>query len=113
MLLSWFFDRINHMNAHITRGFVNAIGVFVYVSAVAWLMYNASDFLGAEDNFLIPLFILLLFVISASVTGLLVLGKPISLYLNNHKKESFLVLVSTLAFLFLFAVGVMIVLSLR
>src|SRR3989338_9833989 len=111
MLLSWFFDRINHMNAHITRGFVNAIGVFVYVSAVAWLMYNASDFLGAEDNFLIPLFILLLFVISASVTGLLVLGKPISLYLDNHKQEAFFLLFITLSCLILFAAGLLVILS--
>ncbi|MCR4260932.1 MAG: hypothetical protein NUV96_01135 [Candidatus Colwellbacteria bacterium] len=101
------------MKKYLFWGLGAASGVFVYVTAVSWLMYNISNIFGEVDSFLAPLFALLLLVISASITGTLVLGKPISLYLDHHKKESFLVFVSTLSFLFLFAVGLMIVLSLR
>jgi len=47
---------------------------------------------------------LLLFVISALVTGMLILGKPILLYLNNSKEGAISFLLYTLAWLVLFAV---------
>lgn len=72
---------------------MHAAGVFVYVSFVAWLGFNSQKFFGGEpDNFLTPLFVLLLFVISASITGLLVLGKPIHMYMNGLRKEAFTLL---------------------
>jgi len=48
-------------------------------------------------------FMLLLFVISASVTGLLVLGKPIHLYLSGLKKESLTMLFANMGWLVVFA----------
>ncbi|MBI2054985.1 MAG: hypothetical protein HYT39_02710 [Candidatus Sungbacteria bacterium] len=59
------------------RSLVNAAGVFIYMSGVAWLGFNNQMIFGKPTNFLTPLFVLLLFVISASVTGLLVF-EPIS-----------------------------------
>ena len=101
-------------SGYLLGGLVSAAGVFVYVSAIAWLMFNGSEIFGEEDDsFLIPLFLLLLLVVSAAVIGLLVFGKPISLYLDNHKKEAFSLLFATLFYLVLFAIGLAIVLSLR
>jgi hypothetical protein len=99
---------------YIFKSFINASGVFIYVSAIAWFFSNAQTiFGGKEDNsFLIPIFMLLLFIISASITGLLVLGKPIILYFNGHKKESVILLFSTLAWLgfyaFVVAIGLLV-----
>lgn len=95
------------------KGLINAAGVFVYVSAVVWLGFNNQMIFGKPSNFLAPLFMLLLFVISAAVTGLLVLGKPIQLYSDGLKKEALTLLFVTLAWLVLFLVAIVTVLLLR
>lgn len=92
------------------KSLLSAIGVFVYTSAVAWLGFNNQRIFGKPANFFMPLFVLLLFVISASITSLLVLGKPINLHLNGLKKEAFTLLFTTLAWLVLFLITVVIVL---
>lgn len=99
---------------YILKSFINAGGVFLYVAAVAWLSFNSQRIFGGKpDNFLAPLFALLLLVISASITGFLVLGKPILLYLEGLKKEALKMLFATLAWLVLFLIGVIIALILR
>lgn len=97
---------------YIMRGLLHAAGVLLYITSVAWFLFNGEKIFGATRSFLIPLFMLLLFVISASVTGLLVLGKPAHLYLNGSKQEAFVLLFSTLAWLVLFAVLVAAVMAL-
>ena len=89
------------------------MGVLIYTSAVAWMFFNGQIIFSKASSFLMPLFLLLLFVISASVTGLLVLGKPIHLYLSDLKKEAFTLLFATLAWLILFLVVIVVVLFLR
>lgn len=69
-------------------------------------MFNASRWFGEKDDFLAPVFALLLFVISATVTGLLVLGRPLALYLGGAKKEAFAFLSATLGWLAVFLVAV-------
>jgi len=96
------------------KSLVSAAGVLLYTSAVAWLMFNGPRFSSGKPpvNFLIPLLMLLLFVISASITGLLVLGRPIHLYMNGLKKEAFTLLFSTLGWLILFAIIILLILLL-
>ena len=86
--------------------FLSATGVFIYVTAVSWLLSNAEHFFGnvPEPNFLIPVFMLLLFVVSATVTGSLVLGKPLLMYLDGQKKEAVKLLFLTLGWLVAFLV---------
>ena len=98
---------------YLLKSLINATSVFIYVSAVAWLGFNNQMIFGKPTNFLTPLFVLLLFVVSASITGLLVLGKPIHLYLNGLRKEAFTLLFATLAWLILFIIVVVIVLLLQ
>ncbi len=95
------------------RSFLHAAGVFVYVSFVAWLMFNNQKIFDEQDNFLVPVFMLLLFLISATVTGLLVLGKPIHMYMNGLRREAFTLLFATLVWLVLFFLAVAVVLLLR
>ncbi|MFC1544690.1 hypothetical protein ACFL4X_00845 [Gemmatimonadota bacterium] len=94
------------------KSLASAVGVLIYTSGVAWFMFNAQRFFGKPDNFLMPLFILLLLIKSASITGLLVLARPIHLYLDGLKKESFTLLFSTLAWLIVIAVLVALLLLL-
>lgn len=92
---------------------MNAAGVFIYVSIIAWFGFNSQKIFDKSPSMLIPLFMLLLFIISALVTGLLVLGKPIHLYLSGFKKESFILLFSTLSWLILFLIMIVVALLFR
>src|SRR3989344_1784897 len=95
---------------YILKSFINAAGVFVYVSLVAWFLFNGKGIFGEIESFLLPVMMLMLFVISACITSLLVLGKPIHLYLNDKKRDAVLLLSATLAWLVLFFVAVVAVL---
>lgn len=89
---------------YITKGLVHAFGVFIYVSTIAFFITNSKSLFGEipEPHLFIPVFMLLLFIISATTTSLLVLGKPISLYIDGFKKEAFVLLFITLAWLVFF-----------
>jgi len=80
---------------------VHVFLVVAYTLAVAWLMFKAEDWLGTMQSPLGPVAFLLLFVFSATVVGLLVLGKPAYLYFNGQKSEGIRMLFFTLGFLFL------------
>ena len=90
--------------------FVSAAGVFIYIAAISGLLSNTRHFNIPEPNFLIPIFMLLLFVISAATTGSLVLGKPLLMYIDGQKKEALKLLFCTLAWLVLFLLLVVIAL---
>jgi maltodextrin utilization protein YvdJ len=87
---------------NVRKSFMHAAGVFIYVSAVAWVLYNAKYIFGEANSFVAPVFMLLLFVVSATVTGFLVLGKPVMLYMDGLKKEAVAFLFATLAWLVVF-----------
>ncbi|MFA6407303.1 MAG: hypothetical protein WCV80_01195 [Candidatus Paceibacterota bacterium] len=86
------------------RSFLNATGVLAYISLVAGFLFNGKQLFGKEETFLLPILMLLLFVTSAAITGSLVLGKPIHLYLSGLKKEAFTMLFATIGWLVLFLV---------
>lgn len=93
------------------KSFLHAIGTFAYIALIAYFLFNGQHWLGSKpDNFFMPVLMLLLLVVSATITGLLVLGRPLQLYLDNHKKEGITMLFSTLGWLFIFAVIVLLVL---
>ena len=77
----------------------HALLVFLYVSGVAWFMFNGKVFFGEFQNFWGPVFMLLLFVLSATIVGTLVLGRPILLYLSGEKSEAVRFLVYTIFWL--------------
>lgn len=79
--------------------FVNALGTLAYIMVVATIMQNGDRLFGEMDNFLGPIAFLLLFVLSAIVVGSLVLGKPLTLYLDGKKKEAVQLFLSTATWL--------------
>lgn len=80
---------------------LNAFGTALYIAGVSALMFNAERIFGGgpDETVLIPIAMLLLFVLSASITGSLVLGRPILWYLDGKKKEAVSLLMATLSFL--------------
>lgn len=91
---------------YISKSLLGALGVFAYISLLVAGMASADSIFGNKPEliapYIIPVFMLMLFVISATVTGLLVLYKPITLYLEGMKKEAFTLLLSTVGWLVLF-----------
>jgi len=67
---------------------LHSLGVLIYISAVAYIMNHGNQWFGKEDKFLTPVAALMLFVLSAAVTGSLVLAKPILLYLDGQKSDA-------------------------
>lgn len=81
---------------------LHAAGVAAYIFLVALLMQNAEKILGKIDNYFSPVAFLLLFVLSAAVTGGLTLGRSLLWYLDGQKKEAVLLFFYILGWLFLF-----------
>ncbi|MEI6835425.1 MAG: hypothetical protein WCK59_01205 [Candidatus Falkowbacteria bacterium] len=84
-------------------GATHALGVLAYIFLLATFFSKANDFFGKADHSIVsPMAALMLFVFSSLVTGGLVLGKPIMLYLDGQKKEGVKLLFFTGASIFIF-----------
>ena len=86
---------------------VHSVAVLIYTSLVAWILFNGNSLFGKANSFWMPVAMLLLFVLSATVVGLLVLGRPVYYYFNGMKSEALKVLFYTVAWLFLITVVVL------
>ena len=70
---------------------INAGVTGAYILLVAAFLNNIESIFGytqPDDTILAPVIMLLLFVISAAITGFAVFGKPIMWYLDGKKKEA-------------------------
>ncbi|MDA3802332.1 MAG: hypothetical protein PF488_00310 [Patescibacteria group bacterium] len=73
----------------IKSGGIHGLAVFGYIIFIVWFLNNASSWFGEDDRGIVaPVIMLSIFVFSALVTGFLILGKPIMLYLDKNKKEA-------------------------
>src|SRR3989344_256454 len=94
-------------NQIIMRGFVDALGVLAYVVLFAWSVNNLEAWLGdMPETWLTPVFMLLVFIVSACVTGSLVLLQPILLYVEGQRKEAVHLFVYTIGFLVVLALAI-------
>lgn len=100
-------------NTILWRSLGHAVLVFAYTSLVAGLLFQAENIFDNDDTFLIPVGMLLLFVLSATIVGSLVLGRPILMYLEGQKKEAIKFLGGTLLWLFVLVVIIFTVLAIR
>lgn len=77
----------------------NALLTALYVVAIGTVLYFGGQAkIGRANTFLVPISILLLLVCSASITGYLMVGKPILLYIDGKKKEAISLLAHTLVY---------------
>ncbi|MEK7567622.1 MAG: hypothetical protein AAB513_01730 [Patescibacteria group bacterium] len=86
----------------------NAFATVAYIALVASFLFFVPKRLQIEEPFiLIPIFMLSLFVFSASVTAGLVLGKPILWYMEGKKREAVSLFIYTLVtfFFIILAIG--------
>lgn len=88
---------------------VHSAGVLLYIALVALIIQNGEKIFGKMQNFWGPVAFLLLFVFSALITGLLVLGRPAYLFLNGAKTEAVKMLFYTVGWLFIIMVVVLFV----
>lgn len=82
---------------------INSVGVLVYTAAVGLIMSNGEKVFGQMQRFWGPVAFLMLFVLSATIVGALVLGRPVLFYLDGLKKEA--------VKLFIYTVGCLLVLT--
>lgn len=83
--------------------FVNAILTSLYIGLVSsFLFYGPKYFHFAEkpDTVFAPIMMLMLLVLSATITGILVLGRPVLWYMDGNKKDAVRLLLSTVAVFF-------------
>src|SRR3989344_7102720 len=96
----------------IQRGLLNALGRLAYVSTLVTLVLNGEKMFGTVNPSIAPIMFLTVFVLSAAVTGGLVLGKPVMLFLNNQKNEAIRLFIYTLCWLAL-AVVILLIISVQ
>ena len=90
----------------IQQSFLLALGEAGYIFLVALLMFGVQKFFGDKPDppIIAPIAFLLLFVLSAAISGALILGKPLMLYLDGQKKEALQLFGFILAWLAVFLI---------
>jgi hypothetical protein len=91
--------------------FFNALGTIVYVSLVALVMSHGNKWFGPGNNILGAIAILSLLVLSASVVGALILGRPALWYMDGKKSEGIKLFLFTLGWLLVFTMIIFTVLA--
>lgn len=93
------------------QSFLYALGVVAYVAGIAALLSHGEQIFGKLNNFIGPMVFLLLFVISALITGGLVLGRPVYLYFDNKKREGIELFFWTAGWLIAITVAIFVVVA--
>jgi len=86
----------------IKNAFINSLGTAIYIVVLVFLIssLDGSVIDGEKETLLTPIFILTLFIFSATLTGFLVLGRPILWYWDGKKKDAIRLFSYTLVILF-------------
>ena len=102
------------MKSILKSAVTNSIATALYIVLVAmFLFYAGNNQFGGSQSVLIPIFMLMLFVFSAALTGTLILGKPVLLYLEGKKKEAVTMIAYTLGvFFFIMLIALVLLLAL-
>jgi len=98
------------MSKILKYAFMNSFLTVLYIVTLVLCMSFAEGYFTGPDTLIMPIFFLTLFVFSAALTATLVLGRPISWYLNSKKNEAVRLLFLTIAFIFVMLVIIGIVL---
>jgi len=96
----------------IKLAFLAALGEWVYIFLVAFFMLNAEKWFGNMPGIAGVASLLLVFVISAAISGFLILGKPILMYFEGKKKDATMLFFITVGWLLVFLAVLLFVMSL-
>lgn len=94
---------------NVLMSFIHSVLVVFYTAAISLILSNGEKLFGGEDTFLTPLIFLMLFVLSASIVGALVLGRPILLYIDGKKHEALSFFFGTIGWLMLLTLVVVLI----
>ena len=77
---------------------INALAATLYITGVALFMFYGIEHGGGQANsVIVPIAVLSLFTLSASVMGYLFLYQPLQLYLDGKKKQAVNLFLQTVA----------------
>ena len=68
--------------------YFNALLAAAYIVLVAFVMFYGTDHTGQSPTVLIPIAVLSLFVLSATVMGFIFFYQPIQMFLEGQKKQA-------------------------
>lgn len=84
-------------------GFIQALGLAVYIVIVASFMQNAEDLFGKINNFWGPILFLTLFSFSILICGFIALGYPVKLFwIKKNPNLAIKIVAYMTGFLFVF-----------
>lgn len=86
--------------------FLQASGLLIYIILVSLFLVNANKVFGPVGNFFGPMAFLLSFIVSALISGFLVLARAGFLFWEKRYKESFILLGWTLAWIVFYLIFV-------
>ena len=87
------------MNKLIQRSFFNALGTVVYSAVIGTILFNGNKIFQPKDTAFAPISALILLVLSAAITGSLVVGKPVLMYIDCQKKDAVKLFIYTVCWL--------------
>ena len=95
---------MNHSPAKI--GFLQALGIAVYVSLFAFAAWNIGEW-GRASGIDMPeiammIIMLTVFIVSANICGSLILAYPIMLFMKGEKKEAYTAVAYAVGWLLVF-----------
>jgi len=79
--------------------FLQATGLVVYIGLVSLIFLYGNQIFGKMNNYLGPILFLLIFVLSAIISSLLVLGRAGFLFWEKRYKEAFPLLFWTIGWI--------------
>ena len=101
---------MKNMNLYV-RGLINAVLALAYIFLASLFVNFIPKLFGPESNgnggILGFSVFLMFFVLSATVMGTLVLGKPVMLYIDGQKKDAVKLLGITIGWMFVLMIGVL------
>lgn len=69
------------------KPFLHALGAAIYIIVIVIAMQTVTSVLD-NDTIIVPMTMLSLFVLSAAIMGFLFLSEPLSLLMENRKKDA-------------------------
>jgi len=94
------------------NGILAGLAQVLYTSAIVFIMSNMGNFFQTHNEaleYLAPLLMLLLFVFSAGISGLIILGYPTFLFFQKKHLEAGYTLLISLATIFIIAIFIFLI----
>lgn len=74
---------------------INAVSAFLYILGITLFMNWGTKNVAGPDTWIAPLVVISIFTLSAAVMAYIFCLKPVTLYLENKKKEAITLFIQT------------------